>query len=529
MKPARQPGDRGRAGRVLLCGVLICLAAAPAGATVYQGDPSSYRSLIPTLLPGDVLELEAGSYTQGLPLTDLVGEAGSPIVITGPKTGSPAVLLGDGSRNTVSIRRSAYVAVRYLTLDGLSIANVDAVKAEGDSGNWSHHIEIGWCTIVNHDPNQQTVGISTKSPAWDWWIHHNVIHSAGTGLYLGNSNGEAAFIRGLVEYNLVLNPEGYCMQIKHQNPRPSLPDMPPDGSVTVIRHNVFIKDDDPSGSGDRPNLLIGHLPLSGVGQNDRYEIYGNLFFHNPREALFQGEGNLHFHDNILVDAGRGWPAVNIRPHNDVPREIFVYHNTLYAADTGITVTGVDPSETQAVFGNAIFATTALNLAANVTDTDNVTDTAGNAGTYVTSPGVDLATLDLYPLAGQLTGAALDMSAVSGDLDVDRDFNGTPRDHTFRGAYHGGQASNPGWHLAAEIKGETQVTPLPDGGVGPDSGPPSDGATGPDSGGGADAGPDPSNGDDGCGCRAAGDEGGPGLALLFLLLGCGLRRRARSSA
>jgi hypothetical protein len=155
------------------------------------------------------------------------------------------------------------------------------------------------------------------------------------------------------------------LMLLNQNPRPDLPDMPADSSATIVRHNVFIKDDDPSDMGDRPNLLVAHFPTSGTGVNDRYEIYGNFFYHNPREALFQGEGNIHLHDNIFVGSGDGWPAINIRPHNDVPKEIAVYNNTIFAADTGISITGADSNFNQMVVGNVIFARIPLNLSPNV--------------------------------------------------------------------------------------------------------------------------------------------------------------------
>lgn len=507
---------------------LVLLSGGTARAADIAANPSNYRSLIPTLQPGDRLLLAAGSYPDGLPLTDLVGEPAAPIVLSGPEAGSPAVLLGSASRNTVSIRRSAHVTVRHLVLDGQSIPNIDAVKLEGDADNWAHHITLEHLTITNHDPNQQTVGISTKAPAWDWIIRHNVIHSAGTGLYLGNSDGSAPFVRGTIEWNLVADPEGYCMEIKHQNPRPSLSGMPPDGATTWVRHNVFVKDDDPSGSGDRPNVLIGHLPLSGVGQNDRYEIYGNLFYHNPREALFQGEGNLHLHDNLFVDAGAGWSAVNIRPHNDVPREVLVYQNTIYGADTGVTLTGADTGATQAVLGNAIFATTPLSLGAGVQQADNTTAGVAEAVTYVTSPTLDLAGLDLYPLAGgPLQGAALDTSLLTEDADYSRDFNGTPKDFTWRGAYQGGEAANPGWDLAESIKEPSGTPPDPDGGLPADAGPGvdasrPDGSAAQDAGVGGDGGTGGSGDGGGCGCGAPGRAGGAGSTAhhLFaaLLLG-----------
>ncbi len=439
----------------LLVGAVALFSTDYASSAEYDGNPSNYRSQIDSLQPGDVLNLSAGDYEDGLSITDIEGAADNPIVISGPESGNPAVFLGNGSRNTVSIRRSAYIVLRYVTIDGRDIANIDAIKAEGDANNWSHHITIEHCSITGHDANQQTTGISTKAPSWDWTIRHNVIHSAGTGMYLGNSDGSAPFIRGLIEYNLIRDPEGYCMQIKHQNPRPDLSGMPNDGSVTIIRHNTFIKDDDPSGSGDRPSVLLGHFPESGTGAGDRYEVYGNFFYHNPREALFQGEGNIHLHDNVFVDSGGGWPAINIRPHNGVPQDIAVYNNTVFSADTGIAVTGVESGYDQRVVGNAVFAATPLNLTAGVSDTGNVIDTAANAGNYVTNPTLELGEIDLYPLAEQLQGADLSSSLalVTGDIDHDRDFNGRSKDFTYRGAYQGGEGTNPGWQLDAATKGE----------------------------------------------------------------------------
>lgn len=433
-------------------------------ATDYNVDPSNYRNYLTTLQPGDTLKLAAGQYSGGLSITDLVGTTEAPITVTGPESGEAAILLGNAARNTVSIRRSAHIVLRYLTIDGQNISYIDAVKAEGDSGNWTHHITIEHCTITGHDANQYTVGISTKAPSWDWVIRHNVVYSAGTGLYLGNSNGEAPFIRGLIEYNLIQNPVGYCMQIKHQNPRPTLPDMPSDGSVTIVRHNVFVKDDDPSERGDRPNLLVGHFPVSGTGAGDRYEIYGNFFYHNPRESLFQGEGNIHLHDNVFVDSGSGWPAINIRPHNDLPKEIAIYNNTIFGADTGITVTGVDSGFSQMVIGNVIFADTPFNLTSSVTAVENLTGDIAQAATYFTNSSLTLGQLDLYPLPGQFIDTDISglLTTVTGDTDHGRDFNGFTKDFTYRGAYQGGAGSNPGWQLNAEIKDDSENFDLADG-------------------------------------------------------------------
>jgi len=56
-----------------------CNGAAPL--RTIQANPSNYKSLIPGLLPGDRLQLAAGTYTQGLNLWYKNGEPGKCIVI----------------------------------------------------------------------------------------------------------------------------------------------------------------------------------------------------------------------------------------------------------------------------------------------------------------------------------------------------------------------------------------------------------------------------------------------------------------
>ena len=72
-------------------------------------------------------------------------------------------------------------------------------------------------------------------------IRRNTIIAAGTAIYLGDSDGTAPFIAGLIEDNGVLDPIGYGMQIKHQIERPALAGMSEADQVTIIRNNVFEK------------------------------------------------------------------------------------------------------------------------------------------------------------------------------------------------------------------------------------------------------------------------------------------------
>jgi hypothetical protein len=444
------------AGAATVADVGGCAGTVPE--RILAADPSDYLTVVAGLEPGDLLQLAAGTYPTGLPVVDLHGEPDRCILIAGPEAGA-AVLTGRDCCNTVSIRDASYVVLRRLELDGQDRQG-DGVKAEAESAA-AHHVTLEDLYIHGHGANQQIVGINTKSPAWNWVIRQNVIVAAGTGLYLGDSDGEQEFVNGLIEHNLVVDTLGYNLQIKHQNGRDVGLGMPAD-AVTVIRHNVFSKADNAAGGdGARPNLLLGHWPLSGPGADDDYLVYGNFFYQNPTgEALLQAEGNVIVYANLFVnDVGS---AVLIQPHNDVPKRIRIFQNTVVASATGLQVVGGDPAFEQRLIGNASFAAVPL---AGGTELDNVTDAYAAASAYLVNPdGVlsgDVDRLDLYPLPGTLSGAALDLSGLESYDDWDRDFNGTPRSGLFRGAY-AGEGANPGWLPALERQPESAVAIFADG-------------------------------------------------------------------
>ena len=421
-----------------------CNGAAPL--RTFQATASDLdQSDIDGLMPGDRLQLAAGPYTQRLNLSNKNGQASKCIVIEGPANGSPAVFQGSDLWNLVSLSNSSYIALRNLTLDGLGKGG-DGIKAEAGSVS-VHHILIDGLTLRNFNGNQQIVGINTKCPAWNWVIRNTTITSTGTGLYIGGSDGEFEFTNFLVERNLIYGTTGYNAQFKHQRfARNTSIGIPSTGTV-IIRDNVFSKETGSSSGADiRPNLLVGHWPLSGAGSSDLYQIYGNLLYQNPYESLFQGEGNIAFHDNLLVN--RTGDAVRIQPHYSVPRRIDMFNNTVVATGTGIYIFGADSAYTQRVVGNAVFAGTPLN---GGQQSSNVTGTYAAASTYLNSPMAALGSgLDLYPKTGQLQGTAIDYSPFTALLDYDHDFNSRPRIVTYRGAYSG-SGVNPGWTPALAIK------------------------------------------------------------------------------
>jgi hypothetical protein len=373
--------------------LLVPTVARAEKAAIIEATPQSYLAQIASLRPGDTLRLAPGIYHRGLPLHGLHGEAGRPITIEGDSSGSGSVFLGRPAANTVSIKNAAHLRVRYLVLDGANLP-VDAVKAEGTS-KFAHHITIERLTIINHGANQQIVGISTKCPAWSWVIRGNVIRGAGTGIYLGNSDGNAPFAGGVIERNLIVDSTGYALQIKHQVSRPA--GMPAEAMQTVIRHNVFSKaGNGATGRMARPSVLLGHAPPSGAGVDDSFAVYGNFFHENPYEVLMQAEGNVAIQGNIFFNS-RG-SALRVAPHRGLPGRVEVDHNTVVAKDVGIEIAGGDRRFRQPVTANAVFAASPV---IGGLQERNITGSFQMASRFLQTPFAPPGQSDFSPHAGLL--------------------------------------------------------------------------------------------------------------------------------
>jgi hypothetical protein len=519
-------------------GVLVWSWAGFASAAEVPADPSDYQDKLGALLPGDTLVLAAGEYPR-LTIDGLHGTADAWIRITGPESGDPAIITSDACCNTVQLYDSSFVELAHLVIDAQGLA-VDGINAKDSI---SHDILIENNTLQGFpEGQQQIVGISTKSPAWNWTIRGNTILEPGTGLYLGNSDGSMPFVGGVIESNLVLAPVGYCMQIKHQNDYAAQPGMPAGPNTTIVRHNVFIKDDRASPDGDRPNLLVGGFPDAGPGAMDTYQIYGNLLFTNPREALLQATGRVSIHDNIFVAAGSGFPAIAVTSHEGKDVKLaWIYNNTIFGGGTGISVSSA-ATEDDAVVGNLVFAGTPIS--GSIADArDNIEASEADAAQYVNMPGTMFGAMDFYPIEGAVEGEPLDLGKFVGDADYDRDYNGTAKGELrFRGAYagagdnpcplddaikdcdEGGDDTGGSDGSGSEGGGEGNASSASTtGGSGDETSAPSSGAeAGPSEG--TDSG-NASEGDGGCGCSSRGS-----IAIAWWLpIAIACRRRARSGA
>jgi hypothetical protein len=411
-----------------------------------QANPSTYKNLLTTLQPGDRLLLAPGTYTQQLRIGNKNGQPGKCIVIEGPATGSPALFNGSNTFNTISLVNVSYLVFRNLKLDGLGLAG-DGAKVEATS-TYAHHITLENIHFKNYAQISGRNAISTKGRAWNFVIRKNFIERAGVGMYFGKPDGTAEFVNSLIEHNVVHGSMLYNLQIKHQVGRATSLGIPASGT-TIIRHNVFSKETGAATGVDaRPNVLVGHWPLSGAGSTDTYQIYGNVFYENPTEALFQGEGNIALHDNLFVNRV-GPRAVRIQKHNNLPRRIDIFNNTVVSISEGIAIFNGDPAYQQRVRGNIVFSAKPLTGGLQV---GNLTGLYSAAAQYLNNPmgSLTAGTLDLFPIPAKALGTAVDLSVFSGFLDWDKDFNAFPKLNTYRGAYSD-DGVNPGWQPALAIK------------------------------------------------------------------------------
>lgn len=158
-------------------------------------------------------------------------------------------------------------------------------------------------------------------------------------------------------------------------------------------------------------------------------IYGNVFYENRSEALFQGEGNIALYNNVFVNTSGS--AIAIQRHNGRPRAVAVFNNTVLARDTAISVTGMEPGFEPFVRGNLLFAARPL---AGAETSGNLVRPWLDSATYLRTPFAEPPALDLSPQIGAMQAEPFLPLWVKGLPDVDSDFDDMPRTGRDGGAF-----------------------------------------------------------------------------------------------
>src|SRR5690348_13811871 len=123
------------------------LCSTPPAGKVISATPSNYKSLLGTLQAGDTLALAPGNYPL-LHISGLRGTSSECIFITGPASGTPAVIQGVAGNNTVEIASSSFLAIENLTIDSLGIDGAFGISAHGGTLDQTHDILIQGNTMV---------------------------------------------------------------------------------------------------------------------------------------------------------------------------------------------------------------------------------------------------------------------------------------------------------------------------------------------------------------------------------------------
>ena len=229
-----------------------------------DADPTNYRTMFDTVGPGDTLRLAPGEYRDCLTIRGKHGTDAQRIVIEGADVfGGGVVFYGancTGIRNaTIFIEDSSYLTIRNIEIS-LEQNLANGIRA-GYGDTPVHHVTVTGMYIHDNDANNQHSAVGVFATSWDWHIHGNRFERNGLGMYLGDSDGSAPFIRGTIERNLILEPTGQRL-------------------LERARERVWSSD-----RNDRPHVVVDQLSNSADVRRDHRPPHEQRLDQNAGEPL----------------------------------------------------------------------------------------------------------------------------------------------------------------------------------------------------------------------------------------------------
>jgi len=307
-----------------LLSTLILVPATALAETYSVGPSGDYRQLdeLPTLAPGDVVEVEGGASYDPIWFQD-DGAPGDPIIVRGIRSGSGERPRLEGGTNTIELSGDHYV------LEGFDITG-------GSSRCVYHHAhDIVIRDVVIHDcPSHGLLGADTDSGSL--LLEYSEIYRTGEGdrrhqvymstdqiahpgsvfrmqfCYLHDGNGgngvKSRAERNEIYYNWI---EGsYYHELELIGPDPGGTPVTEDAHVehSDVVGNVFVK------NGVNPGHWVVRFGGDATGQtNARYRFVHNTVILAPETAgvfrLFDGIESLEAHNNVIYATGSGDPQI----------------------------------------------------------------------------------------------------------------------------------------------------------------------------------------------------------------------------
>lgn len=402
-------------GLVLLaCGPLFAVPSA--AKTIRLDSKSDWFEVLsgPSLRPGDVIELEAGVYSDPRRLViSQRGQHGQPIIIR-PAAGAQVVFRRpDSKQNTINLE-----GCQYFVLRGIEITGGAAGIRIGAKGQWAskfialenlHIHHIGGVAVTANNSGETYQGLR---------FHRNHIHHTsghGEGFYLGSNNAKDGSTQGyifdsIVEGNYIHDlrgpsvSQGDGIEIK-------------DGSYNnIVRDNVIHDTQYPG------------ITIYGTDGRAANVIERNVIWNSGDHGI-QAAADAVVRNNVIFDVAAD--GIHCRNHQSaVVGNLQLLHNTI-RNPSSIRVSAPESlSGPVVVAGNAVSGTLRIPDRVEITQRGNVT-------------GVT----ELYPSPGSTTIGAAVKAFVPDD-----DFNGTPRQSTHdAGAYRFDPSGNPGWTIQSGFK------------------------------------------------------------------------------
>jgi Right handed beta helix region len=432
--------------------MLWCLASQALAASVTVNPGDDLNALTSSLLPGDVVTFNAGTYPlEGTVYWSGVGTESAPIVFE-PAGNGEVILQNDGSGWVVQVNDSAFLEVRGLTLQGgkgygynsglyvsnstdllltnLTVKNVggDALRLDGDT----RRLTVTRNELSSVNSRGMSIGCGDAS-CWmaESIVEFNLVHDTGTtGMYLLPGTQDNVF-----QHNVLFNIGGTA--IEHYSPGlgaqnliagNALWNVEGDGIYleggALVQNNVIfdIGDDGiqtraPYG-GQLSDLQISHNTIA------QTEDWGA----DLGSAWYNGGGVMVFSNNAISNpTGRGMFWDDLR-------------------ESGYYEGGYDPNypDTAAYVTNNVV--TGFVDGFDLVQRPTFVIPGGGVGDFE-----DPDNFDFYPTFSSQVRNAGDPN---GNAYIpDRDFNGTARDGASpdAGAYEFDGEGNPGWTLQEGFK------------------------------------------------------------------------------